>query len=307
MRPSSRSIRRRPLPWLALACAAALALTACGDDGGDGGDGGAAPSVSENPSFPAGSTMATLAGKGSLTVGTKFDQPGFGEQQLSGAPEGFDVEIAKIVAAALGIPADSITWKETPSAVREEVIERGDVDLVVATYTINDKRKERISFAGPYYVAGQQLMVRSDDTAITGPDALKANPQAKVCSVTGSTPAENIKTYLASPSQLVLFDVYDKCADALRTKQVDVVTTDNVILLGFVSESDGAFKLAGEQFTEEPYGIGVKKGDTQFCEFVNGVLAKAGSSGAYEKAWTSTAGEVEGAQTPTLPTAAPCA
>ena len=306
MRPPSRSIRHRPLPWLALACAAALALTACGDDGGDGGDGGAAPSVSENPSFPAGSTMATLAGKGSLTVGTKFDQPGFGEQQLSGAPEGFDVEIAKIVAAALGIPADSITWKETPSAVREEVIERGDVDLVVATYTINDKRKERISFAGPYYVAGQQLMVKADDSTITGPDSLRSTPAAKVCSVAGSTPAETIKQYLAAPAQLVTFDVYSKCADALRTGQVSAVTTDNVILLGLVGKSDGAFKVVGDTFTEEPYGIGLRKGDTAFCEFVNTTLKAAADDGSYEQAWTSTAGKVEGAQTPTLPAAAPC-
>jgi glutamate transport system substrate-binding protein len=299
----ARTRRRTTGAALAVALTAALGLAACGDDGSDE----AVVAPADNPSFAAGTTMARLADAGRVKIGTKFDQPGFGLQGLDDKPAGFDVEIAKLVAAELGIEADSIDWVETPSAVREESIERGTVDLVVATYTINDKRKERISFAGPYYVAGQQLMVRSDNTAITGPDALKANPNAKVCSVTGSTPAETIKTYLASPSQLVLFDVYDKCADALRTQQVDVVTTDNVILLGFVDESKGAFKLAGEQFTEEPYGIGLKKGDTQFCEFVNGVLAKAGSSGAYEKAWTSTAGEVEGAQTPTLPTAAACA
>lgn len=299
------AIRRRTVRGLALGCAAALALTACGGD--DGGSSGAAPSVSENPSFPAGSTMATLAAKGSITVGTKFDQPGFGEQQLDGKPEGFDVEIATIIAAGLGISPDSITWKETPSAVREEVIERGDVDLVVATYTINDKRKERISFAGPYYVAGQQLMVKADDSAITGPDSLKANPTAKVCSVAGSTPAETIKEYLATPAQLVTFDVYSKCADALRTGQVSVVTTDNVILLGLVGKSDGAFKVVGDTFTEEPYGIGVKKGDTAFCDFVNTTLKAAADGGDYEQAWTSTAGKVEGAQTPTLPTADACA
>ena len=123
---------------------------------------------------------------------------------------------------------------ESPSDVREEIIEHGKVDMVVATYTINDERKQRITFAGPYYEAGQQLMVKSDNTTITGPGRAKANPDAKVCSVTGSTPSENIKEYLADDNQLVLFDVYKKCADALRNGQVDVVTTDNVILLGFV-------------------------------------------------------------------------
>jgi glutamate transport system substrate-binding protein len=288
----------------AAAVVAALTLAACGSDSEGG---GAEVEPADNPSFAAGSTMARIAEAGTVKVGTKFDQPGFGLQGLDDKPAGFDVEIAKIIAAKLGVEEDSITWVEAPSARREELIERGDVDYVVATYTINDQRKERITFAGPYYVAGQQLMVRADDTAITGPDSLKANADAKVCSVTGSTPAENIKEYLASPDQLVLFDVYEKCADALRTNQVSVVTTDNVILSGFVSESDGAFKLVGDQFTEEPYGIGVKKGDTAFCDFVNTTLAEAGQSGAYTEAWESTAGEIEGIDTPTLPQADPCA
>lgn len=286
----------------ALMAVAALALAACG-----GGEDEAATEVEDAPSFAAGSTMARLADAGQIKVGTKFDQPGFGLKGLNEKPEGFDVEVAKIIAAKLGVEPDAITYTETPSAVREEVIERGDVDFVVATYTINDKRKERISFAGPYYVAGQQLMVKSDNSTITGPDTLKADPNAKVCSVAGSTPAENIKQYLANPAQLVTFDVYSKCADALRTDQVAAVTTDNVILLGLVGESDGAFKVVGETFTEEPYGIGVKKGDTAFCQFINDTLKEAADGGAYEEAWTSTAGKVEGAETPTLPTADACA
>jgi glutamate transport system substrate-binding protein len=205
----------------------------------------------------------------------------------------------------MGIAEEDIEWVETPSAVREEVIERGEVDYVVATYTINEERAQRISFAGPYYVAGQQLMVRSDENRIEGPEDLADNPDAKVCSVTGSTPSEQIREYLANPNQLVLFDVYDKCADALRTGQVDVVTTDNVILLGFVSESDGEFKLVGEQFTDEPYGIGIEKGDTEFCEFINQTLQE--NEEAYNEAWANTAGQVEGAEAPTLPEPDECA
>jgi glutamate transport system substrate-binding protein len=286
----------------AILAVGALALSACGDSESD-----SPTEVADAPKFEAGTTMATLATAKKITIGTKFDQPGFGLKNLEGKPEGFDVEIAKIIAAKLGISADAITWKETPSAIREEVIEKGEVSLVAATYTINDKRKERITFAGPYYEAGQQLMVKSDDSKITGPDTLKANPDAKVCSVAGSTPAENILQYLASPNQLVTFDVYSKCADALRTGQVSVVTTDNVILLGLVGKSDGAFKVVGDTFTKEPYGIGIKKGDTAFCTFINDTLKAAAADGSYEKAWTSTAGKVEGSEVPTLPAADACA
>jgi len=277
----------------------ALSMAACGDD-----DNGADVEVVESPEFEAGTTMAEIADAGTVTVGTKFDQPGFGLQNLEGVPEGFDVEVAKIIAAELGIAEEDIEWRESPSDIREQVIEDGEVDYVVATYTINEERAQRITFAGPYYNAGQMLMVAEDNDTITSPDDLAGNPDSKVCSVTGSTPSENIKEYLASDDQLVLFDVYDKCAAALSNGQVDVVTTDNVILAGFVDESDGAFKLVGEQFTEEPYGIGITKGDVAFCEFINETLAA--NEDAYLTAWEETAGQVEGSETPELPEPDPC-
>lgn len=239
-----------------------------------------------------------------IKVGTKFDQPGFGLKGLKGSPEGFDVEVAKIITKELGIDEKNIEWVEAPSKFREELLENGKADMVVATYTINDKRKERITFAGPYYEAGQQIMVKKDNNKINGPKDLKANADQKVCSVMGSTPAEQIKEYLAKDDQLVLFDVYDKCVDALKTGQVQAVTTDNVILLGYVSKSKGAYKLVGEQFTKEPYGIGVKKGDTKFCEFINTTLKAKEAD--YSKAWKATAGKFEGAADAKLPAADPC-
>jgi glutamate transport system substrate-binding protein len=293
------SLRSTLAAATALLCAATL--TACGSDDAT------TTTPSTTRSFAVGTTMARLTDAGKITIGTKFDQPGFGLQGLDGKPTGFDVEIAKLIAAGMGLPADKISWVETPSKVREERIEQGQVDLVVATYTINDKRRERVSFAGPYYTAGQDIMVSRTDSSITGPESFRSDPAAKICSVTGSTPSEKIKQYLANPAaQLVLFDVYSKCADALRTGQVKAVTTDNVILLGLISTSNGAFKLVGKPFTTEPYGIGIKKGDTEFCTFIVDTLKKAAGSGAYAKAWTTTAGKVEGAQTPQLPQADPC-
>ena len=288
------SVRRKTLA--AMMTAAALVLAACG--GGDEED-TAEPTVADAPEFEAGTTMAELSEAGAIRVGTKVDQPGFGLENLEGEVEGFDVEVAKIIAGALGIAPEDIEWVPTPSAVREEVLEGDEVDMVVATYTINDERRERISFAGPYYQAGQQIMVAADDDSITGPESLAENPDAKVCSVTGSTPSENIREYLAGPDQLVLFEEYSDCADALENGQVQAVTTDNVILLGFVSESDGQFKLVGEQFTEEPYGIGIPKGDVEFCEFINETLQE--NEEAYVEAWEATAGQVEGTETPELP------
>ena len=161
--------------------------------------------------------MAEINEAGTMTIGTKFDQPGFGLLNLEDVPEGFDVEVAKIIAGAMGIAEDDIEWVETPSDVREQVIEDGDVDMVVATYTINDERTQRITFAGPVLRGRPDADGRRPTTTtIEVPEDITANPDGKVCSVTGSTPAVNIEQYLASPDQLVLFDVYDKCVDALE-------------------------------------------------------------------------------------------
>ncbi|CAO5149076.1 glutamine ABC transporter (glutamine-binding lipoprotein) [Frankia sp. AiPs1] len=268
-----------------------LGLSACGSD--DDGD-SATPSAAT--SFAPGTTMARLHDAGKITVGTKFDQPLFGLKNLSGKPEGFDVEISKIIAGALGIPENKINFVETVSANREPFIEQGRVDIVAATYTINDKRKKVVDFAGPYYVAGQAIMVKKDNTTITGKDSLAGK---KVCSVSGSTPADNIRK-VAPAAQLVLFDVYSKCADALKNGQVDAVTTDNVILLGLIDKDPDAFKLVGGTFTKEPYGIGLRKGDTAFRTFVNDTLEASYRDGRWAKAFASTVGKVE-KTTPTPP------
>jgi glutamate transport system substrate-binding protein len=285
---------------LAAATALALGVAACGG-GNSAGRGNGVAARQRSVSFQAGTTMETLNKAQKIRIGTKFDQPGFGLKGLDGQPAGFDVEIGKIVAGELGIAPAKIEWVETPSKVREEYIEQSKVDLVVATYTINDERKKRVDFAGPYYVAGQQIMTRKGDSSITGPDSLR-DATKKVCSVTGSTPAKNIAQYLKNKTtQLVLFDVYSKCADALKNKQVDAVTTDNVILTGLVSTSSGDFQLVGTKFTQEPYGIGLKKDDQPFRTFVNDVLGKIAKDGRYATAWTATAGKFD-PSTPAAPT-----
>ena len=284
-------MRNRPTAFLAIAAASALLLSACGGD-----DSSEDPPVAEVDAaeFPEGSTMARLAEAGTMTVGTKFDQPLFGLVGPDETPVGFDVEIAKIIAGELGIAPDKIEWTETVSANRETFIEEDRVDIVVATYTINDDRKQVIDFAGPYYLAGQSLMVRADDDSIKSEADLSGKI---VCSAEGSTPAKNIEENFPD-AELRTFSQYTDCLDPLRNGQVDVLTTDNVILAGYVAESPDDFKLAGEQFTEEPYGIGLKKDDTDFRNFINDTLEAAYEDGRWDAAWEATAGEVLDTPTP---------
>ena len=271
---------------LALAAAMTLSLAACGDDEGDD----VAVPVEENAAeqFEEGTVMRELAEAGKLTVGTKFDQPLFGLEGLSGEPEGFDVEVAKIIAAELGIAPEDIEFVETVSANREPFLQQGKVDYVVATYTINDKRDQVIDFAGPYFLAGQDILVaKGNPEGIEGPEDLAGK---KVCSVSGSTPAATIQEDYPE-AELVLFDTYTKCRDALQNDQVAAVTTDNVILSGYVSENPDEFELVGKPFTDEPYGIGVPEGEEEFCEFVNDVLQEAAEDGTLQEAFEETAGQ----------------
>lgn len=239
----------------------ALGLAACGDSAKDRGTGG--------------------GGGSKFKVGIKFDQPGLGLKEGS-KYTGLDVDVATYVAEQLGHKAADIQWVQAPSAQRETLISTGQVDMVVATYSITDARKEKISFAGPYFIAGQDLLVRADDTSITGPEALTGK---KLCSVTGSTSAQKVKDKYPGV-QLQEFGKYSDCVAALVSKGVDALTTDNTILAGYASQAQykGKLKVVGKTFSEERYGIGIKKGDTATCEKINTALAKMISSGDWQKA-----------------------
>jgi glutamate transport system substrate-binding protein len=266
-----------------MAVALAGTLAACGDDD-DGESAGAG-----KKDFKSGTTMAKLNKAGKLKVGVKFDQPGFGQKNPSTQKvEGFDVEIAKIIASELGVAADKVEFVESVSANREPFIVENKVDMVVATYTINDKRKELVAFAGPYYLAGQDIMVKKGN-----PKGIKKVADLngkKVCSVEGSTSEKNVKAK-APQATVTLFKTYTECAEDLRNDKVDAVSTDNVILIGLIDKAPDDFELVGDKFTDEPYGIGVKKDDKDFRTFINDTLDKAYKDGRWEKAFKDTAGK----------------
>lgn len=263
-------MRKHTMGLLAMAAASTLALSACG-----GAEVGGEPTD--------GATDGGAGGGEGLTIGIKYDQPGLGLQD--GAEyTGFDVDVAKYVAAELGYSEDQITFRESPSANRESMLQNGDVDMIFATYSITDDRKEVIDFAGPYFVAGQDLLVASDNTDITGPEDLEGK---NLCSVTGSTSAEKIKTDYAEGVQLLERPGYAECVTALVAGQVDAVTTDDIILAGLAAANgDGNLKVVGNPFSEERYGVGLPKGSDQ-CEDINAAITKMIEEGAWDEAVTA--------------------
>lgn len=222
-----------------------------------------------------------------IVIGTKFDQPGLGMKNPDGTMSGFDVDVATYVAGELGYAPDKIQWKESPSAQRENLIQNDQVKFIAATYSITDSRAEKVDFAGPYLITGQSLLVRSDSNDITGEASLENNKI--LCSVSGSTPAQKIKNKYPGV-QLQQYDTYSACVEALKNGAVDAVTTDEVILAGYAAQSPGVFKIVGEPFSEERYGIGLKKGDSELRTKINDAIKKMEESGAWKDAFEKNLG-----------------
>ena len=256
---------------------AALALTACNSgtpgaepdatsDGGDEETSSTPWEVATDVTIDGSPTFDAITERGSVKVGVKEDQPGLGYlDPVTGERTGFDIDIARWIAASLGYDEDKIEFTAIPSANREQAIVNGDIDYYVGTYSITDKRKEQISFAGPYFITGQGLLVAADNDTIDGPDSLTSD--MTVCSATGSTSIQRIKDL--GTAQTKEYDTYSQCVEDLKNGQVDAVTTDEAILIGYAAQDPDNLKVVGDVFSEERYGVGVAKGDTAMVEFIN--------------------------------------
>ena len=287
--------------WVLCAVVAlSLLAVACGsDDGGkDTASTGDKDGVTTS-TFAAGSVPDAIQKRGKLIAGVKFDQRLFGlKNPTSGDVEGLDVEIAKLVAKRLLGDEKKIEFVETVSKNREAFIQEGKVDIVVATYTINDTRKQVVDFAGPYYVARQDILVKKSDTQVKSVQDLNGK---KVCTAQGSTSLTNLQAQAPQADISTLFDKYSLCVEALNDGRVDAVTTDNGILAGFVDESPDKYKLVNAPFSTEPLGIGLKKGEQAFRTFLNDLLDASFKNGDWKKAIDKTVGKViPGTTPPTL-------
>jgi glutamate transport system substrate-binding protein len=277
-----------------------VSLAACGDAGSDETETADVP-VAENAAdqFDDGTAMKDFAESGEITIGVKYDQPGIGfKGATDDAPVGFDPEIGKILAASLGIAAEDITWKETISDNREPFLTEGEVDLVIASYSITDERRAIVGQAGPYYVTGQQLLVKADSDIASLEDV----KGTEVCSVTGSTSLENIKAEGAQPRG---FDTYSECVDQVLSGTVDAMTTDGAILLGYAAENPDELKVVVDPFSEERYGVGYSLDKPEMCQWIVDTLTEAEDNGDWDTAFEATLGQA-GVETPTPPEMDPC-
>jgi glutamate transport system substrate-binding protein len=276
----------RTIGIVSLVVAIALSLTACG-----------------------GSGTATAIDKinrdHKVVVGTKWDQPGLGLKTGSGEPQGFDVDVAKYVIKELsgGQPVD-IEWKESISSNREAFLANGVVDLTVSAYSITEARKKKVTFAGPYIVAHQDTMVRADSTGIKKATDLEGK---RICQVAGSNSYRRVTDLppdgqLGLSVQLVGAANWSECVAKLSGNNLDAVTSDDLLLAGFAVQGGGSFRIIGDPFTDEKWGIGLRKGDIETCQAVNAAIVKMHSDGTVKRLLDKWFGTFAGL---TLPAGAP--
>lgn len=231
------------------------------------------------------SLTATACGGGGsddeLIIGIKYDQPGLGLQTPDDEFVGFDVDVATYVAQELGVDPEDITWEEAPSAERENLLSRGDVDFIVATYSMTAERDETVDFAGPYFLAHQDLLVRAGETV----EDVEDINALTLCSVSGSTSAQNVRDDFAPEADLFQRGTYSECLTGLENGQADALTTDDSILAGYAAQEGnvGKFELAGLELVPEYYGIGVPEGETELVDDINAALEKMVEDGSWEE------------------------
>ncbi|MFC4050948.1 glutamate ABC transporter substrate-binding protein [Actinomadura syzygii] len=255
-------VRRRPTAGV-LAAALLAGATACGIADAD-----------EN----------SLRSRDRLVIGVNADQPGLGERTADGSYRGFDVDVGKDIARRLGVPGGNVTFKRVTSATRETMIQNGDVDLVVASYSVTPERKVKVAFAGPYYVAHQDVLVRdSDARTIRDVHDLRGR---RLCRVPGSVSFPRVHDELGVAALPVEADGYTGCLDALTSGRLDAVSTDDLILGGLAAKAAGSgpkLRIVNAPFTDEPYGVGVRRGDVGGCEAVNKAITEMYQDGTAQR------------------------
>lgn len=240
-------------------------------------------------------------------MGVKFDVPLFGLKDVTtGQLEGFDIRIAQIIAASIfNLPTtaranERIEFVEAISKNRESFLQNGTVDIVLSTYTITESRKQLVDFAGPYYIAGQDILAKAEDVQsgrISGVSDLNGK---KVCAVTGSTSLTNLAVAAPKADISVTKERYSECFEALVAGEVEAMTTDDVILLGLTQTSGTKFATTGNPFHTERYGVGIPQGEIALRTLINAALQEAFDDGTWAASFEDTVGAV-GASTPSAP------
>lgn len=222
-------------------------------------------------------TLAEVKKKGVLVAGVKDSLPPFGYiDEKTRQIVGYDIDFVNAIAKKLGV---KVELKPVTSASRMPQLQESHIDIIAATMTKNAERAKVIDFSHTYFFTGQKFITRKGAVK-----SLKDLEGKKIGTAKGSTSEQNVKK--AIPSATVLsFDDYPQAFLALQQGKVAAVTTDEAILAGILAKAPNKaqFEIPNLQISDEPYGLGMRKDDKNFVDFVNKTILEMEKNGEAAK------------------------
>jgi len=235
----------------------------------------------------AGSTLDEVKKRGTLVAGVKTDFPPFGYVDSAGKNLGFDVDVAHLFAKALFDDETKVELVAVTSGNRIPFLQSGKIDIIIATVTVTEERKQVVEFSDPYFLSGS-LLLASKASPIKGVENLAGKT---VAVIQGAIQDKDIEQ-LAPKADRVKYGKVSEAVLAVKGGRADAFAQDDILILTLAKENPD-MKAVGKPFIPRPYGIAVRKGDLEFLKWVNDQLAKMKRDGTYDKLWKKYFGEVE--------------
>lgn len=232
-------------------------------------------------------TLSDVKARGELIAGVKTDFPPFGYVDASGKNVGFDVDLAHAFAKALFGDANAVKFAPVTSGNRIPFLQSGKIDIVMASMTMTEERAEVVDFSEPYFLSGSLVMVPKDSPA-TGIEDLAGK---KVAVIQGSV-QDNMVGELAPEAERVKFGKVSEAVLALKTNRADAYVHDDIVILSVI-ESNPDMKAVGEPLRPLPFGLAVRKGDTEFHDWVNAELERMKADGSFDALWDKWFGDIQ--------------
>jgi len=270
--PLTFGSRNSPSPpdgvWVSILLVVLLLLSAVGQAAGDG--------------------LEDARRRGSLLVGVKTDFPPFGYMDQAGKIQGVDVEIARVLARALFTEEGRLELVPVTSGSRIPFLYSEWIDMIIATMTITEERRQVLEFSEPYFLSGSLLLVPKD-SSIRGLEDLAGR---SVGIIEGAVQDKDLAT-VAPAARRVLFRKVPEAVQALKEKRVDAFCQDDVLVLTLARENPD-LRPVGKPFLPRPYAIAARKGELRLIRWVNEQLTRMKSDGTYDRLWQKYFGELEG-------------
>jgi putative glutamine transport system substrate-binding protein len=237
----------------------------------------AAPLFAAAPDAP---DIKAIKDRGVLRVGVKVDVPKFGyKDPRTNVIDGFEISLARALAKKLLGDPNKVEFTAVTAKTRGPLLDNGEINLVIATFTITEERKKSYNFSDPYFTDGVGLLVKKS-SGITGLKDLNGKKIGVAQSATTKKAIQDEAIKIGIAVDFAEFNTYPEIKAALDSGRVDVFSVDTSILWGYVDRNS---TILPDRFSPQQYGAATKLSNTAFAAFVNDTLNDLKKTGEIDK------------------------